>query len=262
VESPNGLYFIDSYNKSINLIGDGIKSLSQLNLFQDWIEQKEKGNIWNPTRNLQAFKGFYDPIHKEVYFVDGEDCICYNELLQQFTSFYDYQKMNYMFLVDNHIYSIPTNSTIFQMFEGFDYCNLYNKQCDYYIQYKINNEPFIDKTWTNLEYRADIFNKGNIQTNEFTTDNIVSNETFDLLKVWNEYQNGELDLTKVRFECLKEAKPKFRIWRTNLPRAKATNSNKFGLDRIRNPWIMLELKKSTNTNKRMEFHDLIIKYVI
>lgn len=262
VESPNGLYFIDSYNKSINLIGDGIKSLSQLNLFQDWIEQKEKGNIWNPTRNLQAFKGFYDPIHKEVYFVDGEDCICYNELLQQFTSFYDYQKMNYMFLIDNHIYSIPTNSTIFQMFEGFDYCNLYNKQCDYYIQYKINNEPFIDKTWTNLEYRADVFNEGNIQTNEYNTNNIVSNETFDLLKVWNEYQNGELDLTKVRFGYLKEAKPKFRIWRTNLPRAKATNSNKFGLDRIRNPWIMLELKKSTNTNKRMEFHDLIIKYVI
>lgn len=262
VESPNGLYFIDSYNKSINVIGDGIKSLSQLNLFQDWIEQKERGNIWNSTRNLQAFKGFYDPIHKEVYFADGEDCICYNELLQQFTSFYDYQNMNYMFALDNHIYSIPTDSSLYTMFEGNDYCKLFDKQCDYYMQYKINNEPFIDKTWTNLEYRADIFDRGNIQTNEFDTNDIVNNETFDLLKVWNEYQNGELDLTKVRFGYLKEAKPKFRIWRTNLPRAKSTTSNKFGLDRIRNPWIMLELKKTGDTSKRMEFHDLVIKYVI
>lgn len=262
VESPNGLYFIDSYNKSINVIGDGIKSLSQLNLFQDWIEQKERGNVWTPSRKISAFKSFYDPIHKEVYFANGEDCLCYNELLQQFTSFYDYQDMNHMFMIDNHIYSIPKDNKLYLMFEGENYCNLYDKQCDYYMQYKINNEPFIDKTWTNLEYRADIFDRGNIQTNEFNTNDIVSNETFDLLKVWNEYQSGELDLTKIKFGYLKDAKPKFRIWRTNLPRAKSTTSNKFGLDRIRNPWIMLELKKTEDTSKRMEFHDLIIKYVI
>jgi hypothetical protein len=164
--------------------------------------------------------------------------------------------------MDNHIYSIPTNGNIYKMFEGDDYCNFYGEQRDYYMQYKINNEPFIDKTWTNLEYRADIFDRGNIQTNEFDTNDIVNNETFDSLKVWNEYQNGELDLTEVRFGYLKDAKPKFRIWRTNLPRAKSTTSNKFGLDRIRNPWIMLELKKTGDTSKRMEFHDLVIKYVI
>ena len=261
VESPNGLYFIDGYNVSINVIGDGIKSLSQLNLFQDWIEQKEK----DPDRiaNGTHFKGFYDPIHKEVYFADDKDCICYNELLQQFTSFYDYQNMRNMFVASGHVYTITSEDKIYKMFEGNDYCNLFDKQCDYYMQYKINNEPFIDKTWTNLEYRADIFDRGNIQTNEFDTNDIVNNETFDSLKVWNEYQNGELDLTTVRFGYLKDAKPKFRIWRTNLPRAKATDStNKFGLDRIRNPWIMLELKKTGDTSKRMEFHDLVIKYVI
>ena len=263
VESPNGLYFIDSYNKSINLIGDGIKSLSQLNLFQDWIEQKERGNIWNPTRSKQAFKGFYDPIHKEVYFADGEDCICYNELLQQFTSFYDYQDMNHMFMIDNHIYSIPKTNKLYLMFEGDDYCNLFDKQCEYYMQYKINHNPLIDKTWTNLEYRADVFNQGNIQSNEdYAADNILSDKTFDSLKIWNEYQSGELDLSSVRFNYLKEAKPRFRVWRTNIPRANKTETNKYGLDRIRNPWIMLELKKTDDTNKRMEFHDLVIKYVI
>ena len=270
VESPAGLYFIDSYNKSIMLLGDGLKSLSQLNLFQDWIEKNEQGNIWNVNRNKIAFKAFYDPIHSEVYFANGEHCLCYNELLQQFTSFYDYENLNYMFLLDGHIYGIncqykPIYSLLqlHKMFEGEDYCNLFGKQCDYYIQYKINKDPFVDKTWTNLEYRADIFNQGNIQSNkDYATDKVLSNKTFDALKVWNEYQSGELDLTKTKFNYLKDAKSRFRVWRTNIPRANKSETNKYGLDRIRNPWIMLELKKTNDTNKRMEFHDLVIKYVI
>lgn len=262
VESPNGLYFIDSYNKAINVLGEGIKSLSMINLFQDWIEKHEIGNIWSSEyKNGKAFKSFYDPIHKDVYFANGEDCLCYNELLEQFVSFYDYEKLEHMAMLNNSIYGI-SDGTIYRMFEGSDYCNLFGKQCDYYIQYKINNEPFVDKTWTNIEYRADVFNEGNIQTNEYNGNSIISNETFNFLKVWNEYQNGELDLNTVKFSYIKDARPRFRVWRTNIPRANNGSNNKWGLDRIRNPWIMLELKKSSNTNKRMEFHDLIIKYVI
>lgn len=270
VESPAGLYFIDSYNKSIMLLGDGLKSLSQLNLFQDWIEKNEQGNIWNSIRiDKPAFKSFYDPIHSEVYFANGEHCLCYNELLQQFTSFYDYESLNYMFLLDGHIYGINYRYSssdpvqLHKMFEGEDYCKLFGKQCEYYMQYKINKDPFVDKTWTNLEYRADIFNQGNIQSNkDSASDNIISNETFDALKVWNEYQRGELDLNTVRMNYLKDAKSRFRVWRTNIPRASKSETNKYGLDRIRNPWIMLELKKTGDTSKRMEFHDLVIKYVI
>ena len=263
VGSPTGLYFIDSINKSIILIGNGIKSLSQLNLFEDWIEQNEHGNVWNPSRTELAFKSFYDPIHQEIYFANGEYCLCYNELLQQFTSFYDYENLNHMFLINGHIYGVNKNNGLHKMFEGFDYCNLFKKQCDYYMQYKVNHNPLVDKTWTNLEYRADIFNNGNIQSNkDHINDNILLDKTFDSLSVWNEYQSGELDLNTVRFNYLKDAKSRFRVWRTNLPRANKTETNKYGLDRIRNPWIMLELKKTQDTNKRMEFHDLVIKYVI
>lgn len=261
-ETPSGLYFIDSYNKSIMVLGQGIKSISQLNLFEDWIEQCEQGNIWNPNRTIPAFKSFYDPIRQEVYFVNGDYCLCYNELLQQFTSFYDYESLNYMFLVDNHIYGINKNNLIHKMFEGGDYCNLFGNQCDYYMKYKINHNPLIDKTWTNLEYRADIFERDNIQCNEKTGNALLTNKTFDELTVWNEYQNGYVNLNDVKFGYLKEARPRFRVWRTNIPRANRTATNKYGLDRIRNPWIMLELKKTQDTNKRMEFHDLVIKYVI
>ena len=245
VESPYGLYFIDSYNKSINVFGsDGIKSLSTINLFEDWIRENEKGIIWNPN-NTQGFKSFYDSIHKEVYFVNDKETLCYNELLQQFTSFYDYGNMNTLVPINGHIYGIK-DITIYKMFEGTDYCNLFGEQKDYSITYKINKEPFIDKTWTNIEYRADIFNSGNIGDNNSIRN--IPLETFDTLEVWNEYQKGITDLSK--------AKCKFRIWRADIPRD--TNEGK-GLNRIRNPWIMLKLSKSSN--KRMEFHDLLIKYL-
>ena len=251
VESPAGLYFIDSYNKSIMLLGEGLKSLSQLNLFQDWIEKNEHGNIWNPIRvsNKPAFKSFYDPIHSEVYFANGEHCLCYNELLQQFTSFYDYETLNYMFLLDGHIYGVNNSNSLHKMFEGEDYCNLFGKQCEYYMQYKINKDPFVDKTWTNIEYRADIFKSGIIGHK----DAILSTplKTFDKFEVWNEYQYGVSNMSK--------AKCKFRIWREQIPRD--TREDTRGFNRIRNPWIMLKLEKTKDTDKRMEFHDLLIKYL-
>lgn len=250
IDSPYGLYFIDSYNKSINVFGsEGIKSLSTINLFQDWIVENEKSIIWNPYNN-GGFKSFYDPINKEVYFINNETALCYNELLSQFTSFYDYQNLNSMLVVDGHVYGFKDNN-FHLMFEGKDYCNLFDSEVDYYMTYKINKDPFLDKTWTNIEYRADVFNSGNIVDN---SSNKITNETFDVLNVWNEYQSGT---TNLKFKQYPNSKVKFRIWRTDIPR----DSSGRRLDRIRNPWIMLKLTKNTNTSKRMEFHDLVIKYL-
>ena len=256
IDTPSGLYFIDSYNKAINLINEGISSLSTLHLLQDWINENEFNSIWQPNGNAtKGFKTFYDPIHKEVYFVNGNDCLCYSELLAQFTSFYDYERLDTFTTINGKLYGIPYNEEklkVYKMFDGDTYCNLFDKQVDYYMQYKINKDPFIDKTWTNVEYRADIFESGKITSND---SNKVINKTFDTLTVWDEYQSGIEDLSK--------AKNKFRIWRANIPRD--SKNSKFGLDRIRNPWIMLELRKDAasyeSTVNRMEFHDLVIKYL-
>ena len=250
IDSPYGIYFIDSYNKSINILNENIQSLTTLNLFEDWINQNEKGFTWNPV-NYKGFKTFYDSIHKEVYFINDKYTLCYNELLQQFTSFYDYQKLNTMSTINGHIYGIKDN-ILHRMFEGDNYCNLFGEQKDYSITYKINKDPFIDKTWTNIEYRTDIFDSGNIQNNNA---NKIIKETFDSLEVWDEYQFGKTELNNSKYP---NAKVKFRIWRTDIPRD--TKEGK-GLNRIRNPWIMLKLSKTENTNKRMEFHDLVIKYL-
>lgn len=258
IDSPYGLYFIDSYNKSINVLGDGIKSLSSYHLFDDWIRENECGASWLP-KDATGFKSFYDPIHKEVYFVNNKTALCYNEILGQFTSFYDYQNTNTMVNIGNHIYSIyddvndhTSGPKIYLMFEGNDYCKLYGTQREYYMTYKVNKDPFIEKTWTNVEYRADIFNNGNTPNDNA---NKIATETFDTLKVWNEYQSGTSNLMQGKYP---NAKAKFRVWRADIPRD--TKEGR-GLNRIRNPWVMLELRKSSNTHKRMEFHDLLVKYL-
>ena len=250
VDSPYGLYFIDSHNKSINLFNsDGIKSLSTINLFKDWATENEKGIIWNPSNN-GGFKSFYDPIHNEVYFVNDITALCFNELLGQFTSFYDYDKLNSLLILNGNVYGIREGE-IHKMFEGTDYCNLFNRQSNFYITYKLNKDPFIDKIWTNIEYRADVFDEGDIANKNSSI--ITYKDTFDTLEVWNEYQKGITNLKSGKYP---NAKIKFRVWRADIPRDAANKR-----DRIRNPWIMMKLEKISNTNKRMEFHDLVVKYL-
>ena len=248
IDSPYGVYFIDGYNKSINVFNsEGIKSLSTINLFQDWTVENEKGIIWNPINN-GGFKSFYDPIHKEVYFINDNTALCYSELLGQFTSFYDYDKLNSMLTLNGAIYGIKEGK-LHKMFEdGIGYCNLFGKSVGYSITYKINKDSYLDKIWTNLEYRADVFNSGNIANNP-----AISNDTFDILEVWNEYQKGEAYLKGSKYP---NAKCKFRTWRADIPR-----DSKSRRDRIRNPWVMFKLEKTSNTSKRMEFHDLVVKYL-
>ena len=250
VESPYGIYFIDGYNKSINVFSsEGIKSLSTINLFKDWVNENEKGLIWNPSNN-GGFKSFYDPINNEVYFVNDTTALCYNELLSQFTSFYDYDKLTDMIVLKGSIYGVREGE-IHRLFEGDDYCNLFNRKSDYSITYKINKDSFIDKTWTNIEYRADVFDSGNIQDKN---SNKIIDDTFNTLEVWNEYQKGTTTLNKKKYP---NARNKFRIWRVDIPRSNEGRK----LDRIRNPWIMLKITKNTNTSSRMEFHDLVVKYL-
>ena len=80
------------------------------------------------------------------------------------------------------------------------------------------------------------------------------NTTFDTLTTWNEYQEGTLKLTNI-FRRPSDLKRKFRIWRANMPRAKAN-----GRDRMRNPWLYIKLSmEKENTNKTI-LHDMTVHY--
>ena len=260
VETKTGIYFIDNINKNISVIGQGLQDISGVKGFSAWVKSHNSLDIWNP-RSATNFVSFYDSIHNDIYFVtrledehNNDSCLVYNETLGQFTSFFDYENLPMMVNVKDKFLSFK-NSSVWIQNEG-EYNKLFNTKYPYWIQYRITPDPYGDKTFNNIEYRADIMTTSD-DSDVVEQVNNLTDKTFDHLKVWNEYQEGSLDLT---YDSVKvsDLKRKFRVWRANIPR---DSKDPRGLNRIRNPWIYLQLSKYKELdNERMEFHDLLVKY--
>lgn len=276
VEGKLGLYFMDNLNKALCVYGnEGINNLSDNKGFGVWFRNANLTAPWTPSA-FENFVGFYDKVHSDVYMVKSENAsgnetpaIVFNELLGEFTSFFDYGSVPMMTNFGEKFIAFKNNKLWLQN-EG-KYCNFFGQQKDFYVTYRTTPEPFADKIWTNVEYRADFYrvldDEGNdvIPLEPNFTDEIgiyQANETFDYMRFWNEYQTTEDDESQYNLQPVK----KFRIWRLAIPRAKKTDTNKYGLDRMRNPWMNLTFKKKYSGNNDpankdlMQLHDVVVTY--
>lgn len=243
-QASSGVYFIDDYNKTMyGFNKEGLADISSKGM-----------SIWFKKNLTGKEKTFYDSLTNDIYVTNANDCLVFNEGLQAFTSFMDYNNINALFNFNGYSLMLDKDSNglivPMKMFSG-KYAN------DYYIQYKINPEPLVDKTFTNIEYIADCFKA------EDSIDGIYSSiikDTYNILPftgltVWTEYQKGSSSLDNVRFR-FPNIEKKFRVWRTDIPR---DDSNQ--RDRIRNPWMYLRLSKSEEPQDiKMVFHNLLVKY--
>mgnify|MGYP003288282538 CR=1 FL=1 len=240
VTTPSGVYFLDSESNGIYLLADGLTNLSTNKGFDIWTKEVSKD---------PSFKSFYDKNEKDVYFTTKDYCLGYSEKLGQFTSFYDYTDVETMFNIGTGFYSIKADSvgdqSIYQHSVG-NYNEFYGEIKPYHLTIISNEDPQVDKVFTNLDYRADFFDSNN---------NYLENESFDTLEVWNEYQRGKETLKYSKFRP-SNLKKKFRMWGANIPRDK---KNK--LDRMRNPWLYIKLSKEKPGTSKMELHDLVVKYL-
>lgn len=247
-ETPNGIYFIDDITKGIFLFNGQLNNISDKLGFHSWINKASDGiDIWNPI-DFDGFVTYYDKVNGDVFFISKEECLGYSESLGQFTSFYSYEKMPYFSNLEDRGISLNVqgNGTLYRPWlhnEG-DYNMFFGVYQPFYTTVIANPDMQADKVFNNLEFRADSWDKnGNLL-----------NTTFDTLTTWDEYQEGIADLTNTpnRPSTLKK---KFRIWRANIPRAKAN-----GRDRMRNPWLYVKLSmEKENTNKTI-LHDMMVHY--
>ena len=241
----SGIYFIDDYKKALMRINkEGIQNISG-NGMTLWFRDNLKGN--------EIIS--YDSLFGDIYISNDKSCIVYNENLQAFTSFMDYQHLQWMFNVKGKTYSLWNNNidkfTFYKMFAG-DYNTTFgeNEYNGYEVVYKVNPEPHLDKIFSNVEYIADCYS----QDSKVDNPNVLIPENpFDKLEVWNEYQKGTTTSFK-RGQYPNFAK-KFRIWRVDIPRD-STHKR----DRIRNPWMIMSLSKKPTESYKMVFHDLMVKY--
>lgn len=268
-EGKAGLYFVDNINKAFcSFDGQGINNLSEKLGFGSWFRAYNEIKSWTP-KEYNNIVTFYDRVNSEVYLVRNEQdtteapCLVYNENLNLFSSFYDYGSVP-MFVNVQDKYLAFKNNSLWEQNAGL-YCNFFGKKYDYWVTYRATPDPYGDKIWTNLEFKTDAY-----RVLDESGDNVVDEkslisgneetyqpyETFCSVSVWNEYQTtGEISFM---------GEKKFRTWRFAIPRAKKTTTNKYGLDRIRNPWINIKLRKHfTKDNQQqdlMQIHDIEVKY--
>ena len=278
VEGKSALYFVDNINKAFCAFGgQGIQPLSDTLGFGTWFKRNNSMSSWTPVE-FENIVSFYDRVHSDVYLVKKNDsenqpCLVYNEALGTFTSFFDYASVPMMTNVEDKFLSFR-DGHLWKQNEGL-YCNFFGEQYDYWTQYRVTPDPYLDKIWTNIDYRADFYEvlDENGETdipeealicgepNEELTDQYKEWETFTTYKVWDEYQTtGDVPFTHEHFDR-DDVRKKFRIWRLAIPRALKEGTNRHGMDRIRNPWINLLFKKENSDGKNlMQLHDIVVKY--
>lgn len=263
--TPNGVYFIDSNSKDLYTLGNGINSLTKAKGFNNYLYDK----------NISKFKTFYDKKLKDVYFINDENCLDFNEQLNEFEGFYDYEGTDYMFSYNDSFINIK-NGSIWKQYAG-DYNTFYGEYKPFWLTL-ISNDGNVDKTFNTVEFEADSWDK----------DNNLMSDTFDHLSTWDEYQIGESNLrtiNSIKYYHFSNLKRKFRVWRANIPRELKLKGMSFvnalakiqegnidnttgrvlnmveGLNRIRNTWAYIRLKKNNENKNKTVLHSIKVNYL-
>lgn len=241
----DGVYYMDDLSKSFFRFGkDGIENLGV------------KYGMSVVFKNNSVLRSIYDKINNDVYIVfDDGRCVDFCERTNSFTSFMPYGSFNKIENIDGCVYGIinkDSNIMLVKMFDGNYGENIFDGGLEkfyYSMEFDVNDKPFEDKVFTNIEYSADVFN------NDGTLS--VDNIPFDSIDVSNEYQTGHSEIIEnpLSIKGVNQFR-KFRIRRVEIPR---DNNSRFGLDRIRSQWCRIKLS-GTITDMQMKFHQAAVKY--
>jgi hypothetical protein len=281
VNTPLGLYFMSSLNKGIYRIGNQLESLSQQKGFNVWCinnipEISKEDTTWTPIKpiNMSYFVGYYDRQNQDVLFINQNWCLAYNEVVGEFTSFYDYNNVPFFCNLDNTGLWVdwvnPQNPQIHihEHRGGDDYCKFFGEYKGYGMTLVANAEPQRDKIFTNMEFRATVEGEGKT---DVITEKYEPYLPFNHIHTWNEYQDGSADLKHFKGipsmrhnkGTATSLKRKFRIWRCDIPR-----DSQHKMDRMRSPWQYIklwhnsELEWDKSNGKKVEIHDVQAVYFV
>lgn len=249
VTSPQGLYFVDYYNKSIYKFNGQIEDLSTANGFRGWCDK-------NITSN-SSIVGYYDKRNKEVIFYSdtfekindiNTKWLGFSELTNAFSSFYTYPKARLISLQDDNLWLY--NQSVFGHQTG-KYNNLLGEESPYGLTVVVRNDSNITKIFNSIEFRSDLYENSDLR----------NFETFDTIQIEDEH-NGKtsayLDYSPYRPSNLKK---RSRTWRAAIPRV----GN--GYSRYTNQWAKVGLWMTHKHNsiaaehaEKIILHDMAVWY--
>lgn len=296
--TPSGIYFMDNNEKSIYLFNGQLNNLTLTGGFNSWAKMNLEvaSREWSPEifSYGSTFVTYYDRANQDVLFIDSNTALAYSEKFNCFTSFYDYGGVPYFCNLDDMGIWIK-NHKLWLHQGGEGYCNFFGTNKPFSMTLIANQEPQLDKIFTNLEFRACVEGEGTFKrTDEYhtlpnysplATYSFIPSLPFDYLEVWDEYQHGMLTLSDknghdryTHGTTEGSLNRKYRIWRCDIPRDNYPVKNTLGyeeqlgikrvkvrpLDRIRNPWAYIKLEKKAadkdSVLSKTEIHDIMVTY--
>lgn len=218
----------------------GFKSWSNANISSD-------NAVWSINtflENNNSFKANYDLKNHDVYWANGDYCICFNELLNCFTSFYNYENIPYKFNYLDECYSIYNQTDYDTMWHDYaDYTHsLYGSLIDSYIELLVNPSGQYDKVFNFIEYAAEKYDP------QYDFDvALLKGNPYNLIRVNNTYQIGQYPIDKFNTQN------RFKLWRTALPRE--IKNGKQTMNRIRSPWCKIKLAHVNIIAEKNKYRD-------
>lgn len=253
VTTPNGLYFVDYFNKSIYRFNGQLEDISTPNGFRSW--------CYENLNSTASIIGYYDVKNKEVMYYIGDTgftldnntrpgWLGFSELTGAFSSFYTYPKARLANVQDQGLWllSVGDDTDVYThvyTHQTGNYNELLNTDKSFYGLTVIpRQDSNIVKTFNNVEFRADSYN-GII---------LDDNNTFDTISAETEYQERTPDLLTYDKYRPSNLKKKFRTWRANIPRVNN------GYNRFVNQWAKIGLWKMNPSTEKTILHDLSVWY--
>lgn len=278
----NGVMFIDDSRKELMSLGNSIVSLSTAHGFDAFfiqnIQESEYFKPWTPY-DTQNFITYYDKHSNDVYYINNDWCLAWNEQSGTFTSFYSYNGISLLANIGTHslmwntatdlrpIFSFEENQTVLNTTSpiwaarehNYDCCKFFGVRKPYWITLACDgvtsegNAFFTDKVFNNIEYRADVFDR------KATLPRVdISLPVFDVKAAYNAYQMYK--------EFPQQGVRKFNTWYVQLPRATYLSNGVLNTtrDRVRGPYCYITLKNTNTTYlpNRMILHDFTVSYDI
>lgn len=240
--TPAGVYFIDSISNNLYHIGGQGADITDISTSH---------NMASWFANNSVDKTLYDDVNHDLYLINNKEALCYSEILNQFVSRMSYDNLKLLESYNTKIFSLR-ESKLYRMFKG-EYNKFFNKFKPWHIKFVSNgmdqNLSHLDKVFSNIDYRMDISQN----------DEIRHFESFNSLRINNEYQDTNDVALYFNKETSSNLKKKFRVWRIDVPRDKVNRR-----DRIRNTWcnVKLEFNKESLSNAKAVLHDINMIYYI
>lgn len=269
VTTPNGLCFVDNDKQSILKISNdySLSNLSDLNGMTVWTrENMSSTEVWSPVSFISdinnAFTGYYDSVHHDIYFTNNQHCLVFNEALGAFTSFYSYESIPYMInyqdkLIATYYSLLNSNESSLWLQHTGGYSTLFGvRPIVNSIELLVNENALYDKVFNFVEFYYDCFGQDISRPGSpytlLSTDaaGFPRNQIYSI-DARNEYQSGSVRVNSLSL------RQKFRLWRMEIPRDTVHK-----LDRMRSPWLFVKLTLHNTLGLRQLLHTLSVNYTL